>query len=227
MFIGIAINRSLSDKLFGNYWKDRSDVASVDWIKIWHVINHLLSHFRLQSSNTPHFVFAGALLLVSSSCCSRSHTRRQNYCSCRKLRQAFSASSHVFKKGKRNYSMKCLDFQLVNYFRFQQLDVHDARTRRNKIVRFSLQLPTGWTWTKHQLFLYMVFQKTEPFPHHFTVKSEVLQEYFRMIRLFPISLDCRISNKGLFGCCKRWSFAVGKRNERYQVSPKMEKISVE
>ena len=34
MFIGMVINRSLSEKLFGNYWKDRSDVTSVDWIKI-------------------------------------------------------------------------------------------------------------------------------------------------------------------------------------------------
>ena len=188
------------------------------------MINHLLSHFRLQSSNTPHFVFAGALLLVSSSCCSRSHTRRQNYCSCRKLRQAFSASSHVFKKGKRNYSMKCLDFQLVNYFRFQQLDVHDARTRRHKIVKFSLQLRSQQAGHERNINCsFLWFFRRQRFPHHFTVKSEVLQEYFRMIGLFPISLDCRISNKGLFGCCKRWSFAVGKRNERYQVSPKREK----
>ena len=138
----------------------------------------MIIYSRTSAFSRPiHFVFAGALLLVSSSCCSRSHTRRQNYCSCRKLRQAFSASSHVFKKGKRNYSMKCLDFQLVNYFRFQQLDVHDARTRRHKIVRFSLQHPTGWTWTKHQLFLYMVFQKTE-------VPSSFYREEGSLTRVF-------------------------------------------
>ena len=72
---------------------------------------------------------------------------------------------------------------------------------------------------------YTWFFRRQRFPHHFTVKSKVLQEYFRMIRLFPISLDCRISNKGLFGCCKRWSLAVGKRNERYQVSPKRERVT--
>ena len=33
--------------------------------------------------------------------------------------------------------MKWLDFQIVNCFRFQQLDVHDARTCRHKIARFS------------------------------------------------------------------------------------------
>lgn len=120
--------------------------------------------------------------------------------------------------------MKCLDFQLVNYFRFQQLDVHDARTRRHKIVRFSLHLRSQQAGHERSINCsYTWFFRRQRFPHHFTVKREVLQEYFRMIRLFPISLDCRISNKGLFGCCKRWSFAVGKRNERYQVSPKREK----
>ena len=174
----MVINRSLSEKLFGNYWKDRSDVTSVDWMKVWHVINHLLSHFLLQSSRSNTFrfrrrTFAGFFLVLQS----KPYQKTKLYCSCRKLRQAFSASSHVFKKGKRNYSMKCLDFQLVNYFRFQQLDVHDVRTRRHKRVRFSLQLPTGWTWTKYQLFLYMVFQKTE-------VPSSFYREERSLTRVF-------------------------------------------
>ena len=151
MFIGMVINRSLSEKLFGNYWKDQSDVTSVDWIKVWHVINHLLSHFRLHSSNTFRFrrrTFAGSIVLPRVAV----EAILDDKASCRKLRQAFSASNHVFTKGKRNYLMKWLDFQLVNYFRFQQLD--DTWCTY-------VHADTRWTWTKHHLFLYMAFQKTE------------------------------------------------------------------
>ena len=176
MFIGMVINRSLSEKLFGNYWKDQSDVTSVDWIKVWHVINHLLSHFRLESSNTFRFrrrTFAGSIVLPRVAV----EAILEDKASCRKLRQAFSASNHVFTKGKRNYLMKWLDFQLVNYFRFEQLD-----------DTWCTYMPTHNGHERNIICSYIWLFRRQRFPHHFTVKSEVLQEYFRMIRLFPISL---------------------------------------